>query len=91
MFFGRRARNFFPLDPFDRRSNLHEKFFCDGAGGVSQVMQDSGGRKLGNAGKVILPQILAGVQAAAGEDGVLHAGGQEVPKAYLQIEIVQFL
>ncbi len=54
-------------------------------------MQDSGSRKLGNAGKIVLSQILARLQAAAGEDSVLHTGGQEIPKAHRQIEIVQLL
>ena len=55
------------------------------------MVQDSGGGELGNARKVLVLQILAGVQAAAGQDGKLDAGGQEVFIAYLQIEVVQFL
>ena len=54
-------------------------------------MQDGGGGKLGNARKVLVLQVLAGVQAAAGQKGVLDAGGEDVPKADFQIEIVQFL
>ena len=54
------------------------------------MVKDGGGGKLDNARKVLVLQILAGVQAAAGQDGKLDAGGQEVFIAYLQIEIVQF-
>ena len=54
------------------------------------MVQDGGGRKLNNAGKVLVIQIIGGVQAAASEDSVLNAGGQEVPKAHFQIEVVQF-
>ena len=55
------------------------------------MMEDSGGGELHDTGKVFVFQILGGVQAAAGEDGVLNAGGQKVLEAYFQVEIVQFL
>ena len=54
------------------------------------MVKDGGGGKLHNARKVLVLQIVAGVQAAAGQDGVLDAGGQEIFIAHLQIEIVQF-
>ena len=55
------------------------------------MMEDGGGGKLRNASKVLVLQIVAGVQAAAGQDGILDAGGQEVFIAHFQVEIVQFL
>ena len=55
------------------------------------MVKDGGGGKLDNARKVLVLQILAGVQAAAGQEGVLDAGGQKVFIAYFQIEVVQFL
>ena len=79
-----------PLIAPDGAANLVEKVHGNGAGGIAQVVQDGGGGKLGDAGKVLVLQIVGGVQAAAGEDGVLNTGGQEVPKAHFQIEIVQF-
>ena len=54
-------------------------------------MEDGGGGKLGNVRKVLVLQVIAGVQAAAGQDGVLDAGGEDIPKVDLQAEIVQFL
>ena len=42
------------------------------------MVKDGGGGKLDNARKVLVLQILAGVQAAAGQEGVLDAGGQEI-------------
>ncbi len=54
------------------------------------MVQDGGGGKLRNTGEVLTLQILHGVQAAAGQEGILDAGGQEIAKAYLQIEAVQF-
>ena len=55
------------------------------------MVKDGGGRKLGDAGKVLVLQIVRGVQTAAGQKGVLDAGGQSSVIAYLQIEIIQFL
>jgi len=80
----------FPVISFDGAANFVEKVHGNLAGGAAQVVQDGGGGELGNARKVLVLQILAGVQAAAGQDGKLDAGGQEVFIAYLQIEIVQF-
>jgi hypothetical protein len=81
----------FPVIGFDGAANFVEKVHGNLAGSAAQVVQDGGGGELGNARKVLILQILAGVQAAAGQDGVLDAGGQEVFIAHLQIEIVQFL
>ena len=81
----------FPVIGFDGAANFVEKVHGNLAGGAAQVVQDGGGGELGNARKVLVLQILAGVQAAAGQDGKLDAGGQEVFIAYLQIEVVQFL
>ena len=55
------------------------------------MVEDGRGRKLYDPGKVLVLQIVHGVQAAAGEDGVLDAGGQEIPESHFQIEIVQTL
>ena len=55
------------------------------------MVKDGGGGELNNARKVLIFQIVAGVQAATGQDGILDAGGQEVFIAHFQIEIVQFL
>ena len=54
------------------------------------MVEDSGGRKLGDAGKVLVLQVVSGVQAAAGQKGVLDAGGQKVLETYFQIQVVQF-
>lgn len=54
-------------------------------------MEGGGSGKLRDTRKVLVLQIVAGVQAAAGQDGVLDAGRQEVPIAHFQIEVVQFL
>ena len=54
------------------------------------MVEDSGGRKLGDAGKVLVLQVVSGVQAAAGQEGVLDAGGQKVLETYFQIQVVQF-
>lgn len=54
-------------------------------------MEGGGGGKLRDTRKVPVLQIVGGIQAAAGQDGILDAGGQEVPIAHFQIEVVQFL
>ncbi|MDE6590663.1 MAG: hypothetical protein K2K53_10040 [Oscillospiraceae bacterium] len=45
------------------------------AGGTAQVVEDSRGRKLGNAQQVCVLHIFGGIQAATGDEGVLDAGG----------------
>ena len=55
------------------------------------MVKDGRSGKLGDTGEVGVLQIIGGVQAAAGEDGVLDTGGQEVSEAHLQIEVIQFL
>ena len=80
-----------PLIIADSAANLVQEVHGHGAGGVAQMVENGGGGKLGNTGKVLVLQIISGVQAAAGEDGVLDAGGQEVLKTHFQIEVVQFL
>ena len=55
------------------------------------MVQDGGGGKLGDACKVLILQIVVGVQAAAGQDSVLDAGGEDIPKASFQIRVTQFL
>ncbi len=54
-------------------------------------MQDGGGGKRGDAGKVRVLQIPCGIQAAAAEDGILDAGRQKIPEACFQIRLVQTL
>lgn len=54
------------------------------------MVENGGGRKLGDTQQILVLQIVGGVQAAAGEKDVLNAGGEHVTKAHLQIEIVQF-
>ena len=55
------------------------------------MVQDGGSGKLDDTGEVHVLQIVSGIQAAAGEDGVLDAGGQKVSETHLQIEVVKFL
>ena len=55
------------------------------------MVEDSRGRKLYDPGEILVLQVVHRVQTAAGEDGVLDAGGQEVPETHFQIEIVQTL
>ena len=55
------------------------------------MVKDGGGGKLGNAQQVLVLQVVRGVQAAAGQKGVLDAGGQDAAVADLQVEIVQLL
>lgn len=71
-------------------SNLHQGFHRNRTGGAAQVMEDGGGGKFGNARKILSVQIVHGVQAAAGEKGVLDACGHKAAEAHLQIQIVQF-
>ena len=54
------------------------------------MVEDGGGGKFGDAGKVLILQIVSRVQPTAGQEGVLDAGRQKVPKLYFQIQVVQF-
>ena len=81
----------FPVIGLDGAADFFQKVQGDFAGGAAQMVKDGGGGKLDNARKVLVLQILAGVQAAAGQDGKLDAGGQEIFIAHFQIEVVQFL
>jgi len=75
----------------DGAANLIQEVHGHLAGGVAQVMEDSGGGKFDNTGKVLVLQIIRGVQAAAGEDAVLDTGRQKVFEAHFQIQAVQSL
>ena len=55
------------------------------------MVEDGRGGKLDDTGKVLILQIVSRVKAAAGEDGVLDAGGQEVSESHFPIEVIQFL
>ena len=55
------------------------------------MVEDGWGGELGDPRQIAVLHELGGVQAAAGENGVLDAGGEHVPKADLQIEVVQLL
>ena len=75
----------------DGGSNLHQGLHGNRAGSIAQVMQDGGGGKFRNTRKIFGVQIVHGVQAAAGQEGVLDAGGHKAAEAHLQIQFVQFL
>ena len=53
------------------------------------MVQDGRGGKLVDAIKIIVLNVIASVEAAAGEKGVLDAGGQQITVADFQVEIVQ--
>ena len=80
-----------PLILSDGGSNLHQGFHGNRACGVAQVVEDGGGGKFRNTRKIFGVQIVQRVQTAAGQEGVLDAGGQKVFIAHFQIEVVQFL
>ena len=80
-----------PVPGLDRPADLIEQFPGHCAGGVAQVVEDGWGGELGDPRQIAVLHELGGVQAAAGENGVLDAGGEHVPKADLQIEVVQLL
>ena len=72
-------------------SNLHQCLHGNRAGGAAQVVEDGGGGKFRNTRKIFGVQIVHGVQAAAGQKGILDAGGHKVTEAHFQIQFVQFL
>ena len=55
------------------------------------MVKDGGGGKLDDTGEVRVLQIVSRFQTAAGEDGILDAGGQEVPETHPQIEVIELL
>jgi len=55
------------------------------------MVQDARRGKFPDSGEVAVVQIRGGIEAATGQNSELDARGQEIPKACLQIEIVQFL
>ncbi len=55
------------------------------------MVEGGGGGKLRDPQKVLVLQIAAGVQAAAGQECILDTGSQDIPKADLQVEVVQLL
>lgn len=81
----------FPIKGLDGPADFIEHPHGYHAGGIAQVVEDGGGGKLGDAQQILVLQILGGVQTAAGENGILDAGGEHIPKAHLQVEIVQLL
>ena len=80
----------FPIIGLDGAANLVQEVHGHFAGGAAQVVEDGGGGKFGDAGKVLILQIVSRVQPTAGQEGVLDAGRQKVPKMYFQIQVVQF-
>lgn len=80
-----------PVPGLDRPANLIEQFPGHRAGGAAQVVEDGGCGKLGDPRQIAVLHELGGVQTAAGEDGVLDAGGEHITEAHLQIEVVQLL
>ena len=55
------------------------------------MVQDSRCGKFDNAQQILILQIVRRVQAAAGQQGILDAGCQQLLITYLQIQTVQFL
>lgn len=55
------------------------------------MVEDGGGGELGDPRQIAVLHELSGVQATAGENGVLDAGGEYIPEADLQIKVVQLL
>ena len=53
------------------------------------MVEDGGGRKFTDSLKILIVQIVGGIQSAAGKQGVLDAGCQEIAESYFQIEVIQ--
>ena len=81
----------FPLIGPDGPPDLVEHLHGDGAGGVTQVVQDGGSGELGDPLEILRLQVIGGVQAAPPQEGVLDAGGEDASETHLQIQSVQFL
>lgn len=75
----------------DRTCNLHQQLLGYVADSAAQVVQDRRGGKLHDTGKVLVLQVVGRVQAAAGEEGKLDAGGKQDAETHFQIQLVQFL
>lgn len=75
----------------DRPFDPHQQLLGHLAGGAAQVVQDGGGGELHDTGKVLILQIVGRVQAAAGEQDELDAGGEQASEAHLQIQIIKLL
>lgn len=84
-------RIFLPLHTPNGAADLHQHLFGQAAGGIAEMVEDSGGGKLHNTGQVLVLQVVRRVQAAAGQKGELDAGGQQGAKPNLQIQVIQFL
>ena len=89
-FFGNFLMIFFLLILADRCPDLRQDFLGNRAYGIAQVVENGGSGKLRNALKVLIVQVVHGVQAAAGQKGILDAGGHKPAETHLQIQIVQF-
>ena len=81
----------FPVVGFYCSANLDQKVLGNLVGRIAQVVEDCRGRKFGDTGKILVLQVVAGVQATAGQEGILDAGGQHIPETHLQVEAVQLL
>jgi len=81
----------FPVVGFYCPADLNQKVLGNLVGSIAQVVEDCRGRKFGDTGKILVLQVVAGVQTAAGQKGVLDAGGQYIPETHLQVEAVQLL
>ena len=53
------------------------------------MVEDGRRGKFRNACEIVVVQKIAGIQAAAPQEGVLDAGGHQLTETHLQIEIVQ--
>lgn len=69
----------------DSGADFGQDFFGNLAGGAAQVVEDGRGGKLRNAVKILIVQVVHGVQAAAGQESILDAGGHKAAEAHLQI------
>jgi len=81
----------FPVVGFYCPANLDQKVLGNLIGSIAQVVEDCRGRKFGDSGKILVLQVVTGVQTAAGQKGILDAGSQHIPETYLQVEAVQLL
>ena len=55
------------------------------------MVEDGGGGEFSDPRQIAVLHKFGGVQAAAGEDGVLDASCEHVPEADFQIEVIQLL
>ena len=80
-----------PVPGLDRPADLIEQFPGHRAGSATQVVEDGGGGEFSDPRQIAVLHKFGGVQAAAGEDGVLDASCEHVPEADFQIEVIQLL